>query len=117
MEDKKFDEANAVGWTTMRSPNGFVWSYTLRGNLLGEVFTNSLQFEEFAMGRGYIPEVKSYGSKFPPKEEGPTQPCAVHGIDMKQKVSKKGTIYHSHSEGVYPDLRMCFGKGFIEKQP
>lgn len=37
--------------------------------------------------------------------------CQLHEVKMKERIGKNGKFY-SHSQGDYPDLNWCSGKGY-----
>ena len=65
------------------------------------------------MGLGWTPLSQQSGFT---KQPVVSQECPVHKVAMTQKTSKtSGKLYFSHSEGIYPNLTMCFGKSWQVK--
>lgn len=89
---------------------GYVWSFTLRGNDLDELFEKmgacGLKFSK----QGFVPSGRpSYGVA-PSVAAKEVKMCKKHNVPMEEKVSKKsGKPYWSHysqEEGI------CFGSGY-----
>jgi hypothetical protein len=114
MENKELDcvLVNAI------DEAGYVWSFTIRGENVDDLFEKmgevSLRFEK----QGYSPSGRP---SFAPKPSAPpTQPtssktkrCEMHDIEMEERVSKStGKAYFSHYD---KEHGICFGSGYKGK--
>jgi hypothetical protein len=104
----------------LRSPNGFEHQLTMRHGLTEEDFSEFMRVvvekENILLKKGWTPIAQNtFGASKPPAV---TKPCPTHPEEvMKEKVSKtSGKKYFSHSKGVYPNLTMCFGNGWQERE-
>jgi hypothetical protein len=95
------EEKDAVVFTTFKSKTGFVINATQRGDSLAEAY---VKLGEFIKDMEGVPYEKSFSK--PISASGGL--CKVHEVEMK--LNKNGKPYHS--EGKYPDLKFCNGKGF-----
>ena len=96
-------EKKRVAWTNIKTPEGFVWSYTIRET--DEIITKMNAFMEKCKEMGWTPEaIKNGFTKEQPKTAGL---CPVHNVEMKWGTSKKtGKSYKFHK---LEDDTMCFG--------
>lgn len=112
------NEAPASASVKIKSKNGFEYIFTLRDEKASNLMFKIAAMEEKWMGLGWIPVAQNSGFKSNPQaSQVPTKMCMVHQVEMKQKISKtSGKPYFSHSQGEYPNLTMCFGKGWQTKE-
>lgn len=110
--ENQLPEAPASATVKFKSKNGFEYLFTLRETTGTELLNKLELLENDLLGRGATPIAQNSFSKPAPV----TKPCPVHPSEMmKEHVSKKsGKPYFSHSRGTYPNLDMCFGKGYQE---
>jgi len=104
------NEYKAIEFTAYKDSKGFERSLTLRGDSGTEVIEKMDKAITSIMEKGGTPVSKNF-TKFN-KPEVPTKPCPIHEVPMKEKISKSGEKFYSHSKGVYPDLIYCNGKGW-----
>lgn len=130
-------EAAAVAFTKLRTPKGFVWSYTVRASSHVELSRQMIELEDEWAEAGYTPEEDRRGPGRPPKYEAPTRAietpeqreiretvdeavdtqagstCPMHGVPMKT------TPWGSYSHGEkQPDGSWlnCYGQGWKAKK-
>lgn len=115
LEPKKeaLPEAPASSTVKIKSPNGFEYLFTIRDEKASTLMFKMEAMEKHWISKGFTPLAQNSFAK-PPKIE---KECPTHkGEMMTQKTSKKsGKTYFSHSKGIYPDITMCFGDGWAEK--
>lgn len=101
-------EKNAIEFTAYKDAKGFERSLTLRGDSGTEVIEKMNKAIDAILEKGGTPIAKSFGNKpqYPTKPSGGM--CKIHSVEMK--LNKNGNPYHS--QGVYPNLIYCNGKGF-----
>lgn len=102
-------EAPASCTVKFKTPAGFEVLWTLRDESAKNLLFKYLAMEKHFVQQGYTPVVQGSGFK---KPELPTKPCPKHNSPMKQ--NKNGNWYHS--QGNYPNLEYCNGKGFPSEQ-
>lgn len=101
-------EAPASATVKIKSPNGFEYLFTMRDEKASNLLYKMQAMEKHLIEKGYTALAQNaYG-----KPQVPTKPCPKHNVPMKEKTSKTGEKFYSHSQGVYPNLDYCNGQGF-----
>jgi hypothetical protein len=96
--------------------NGYVWSFTIRGESVEDLFAKmeavSVRFDK----QGFSPSARpSFIPKPSPAPITKSKPkmCELHNIEMEERVSKtSGKTYFSHFD---KENGICFGNGYKGK--
>lgn len=106
--NKTNTEAPVVAFTNVKSPKGFNWSYTMRGESGDDIVPKMLKFEDWCLEKGWTPnEIKSGG--YPKKEkeyamkDGQKIQCpqCKTGFLLKKISTKTGKEFRPCENGKY----------------
>ncbi|MCK9370310.1 hypothetical protein M0R04_10420 [Candidatus Dojkabacteria bacterium] len=109
-KDKTNTEAPVVAFTNVKSPKGFNWSYTMRGNDGKEIIPMMVTFETWCLDNGWTPNEQRMGGGFTKKEK--EYAVGKDGNKIQCPTCKTGYLLKKISKTTNKEFRPCENGGY-----